>query len=276
MGQDNPEERYDTGNVMRNLLQSDYLVFPNLYMEEKMSGAYNLKELYQGTVLHEGYPRNCIFFHPEQGTKLKELLGYAGTQLSIYMPTFRGTSSSVQEEDYVNQIKDYLNRVDILLHENQIMLVKLHPFVQSQLTLDSYRHIRLFPEGYDTYEVLNACDVLITDYSSVMYDFAVTGRRILLFAYDLEYYQGSRGMYEDISDYPFPLVRTPEELVKELNTDSDIRMMLFSRNTALSNRQMQPEISVIMFFWEKKYVKVHLCPAQLKEKSPYLYRQPSP
>lgn len=220
MGQDNPEERYDTGNVMRNLLQSDYLVFPNFYMEEKMSGAYNLKELYQGTVLHEGYPRNCIFFHPEQGTKLKELLGYAGTQLSIYMPTFRGTSSSVQEEDYVNQIKDYLNRVDILLHENQIMLVKLHPFVQSQLTLDSYRHIRLFPEGYDTYEVLNACDVLITDYSSVMYDFAVTGRRILLFAYDLEYYQGSRGMYEDISDYPFPLVRTPEELVKELNTDS--------------------------------------------------------
>lgn len=220
MGQDNPEERYDTGNVMRNLLQSDYLVFPNLYMEEKMSGAYNMKELYQGTVLHEGYPRNCIFFHPEQGTKLKELLGYAGTQLSIYMPTFRGTSSSVQEEDYVNQIKDYLNRVDILLHENQIMLVKLHPFVQSQLTLDSYRHIRLFPEGYDTYEVLNACDVLITDYSSVMYDFAVTGRRILLFAYDLEYYQGSRGMYENISDYPFPLVRTPEELVKELNTDS--------------------------------------------------------
>ena len=70
-----------------------------------MSGAYNLKELYQGTVLHEGYPRNCIFFHPEQGTKLKELLGYADTQLSIYMPTFRGTSSSVQEEDYVNQIK---------------------------------------------------------------------------------------------------------------------------------------------------------------------------
>ena len=53
MGQDNPSERYDTGNVMRNLLQSDYLTFPNLYMEDKMSGAYNLKELYQGTILHE-------------------------------------------------------------------------------------------------------------------------------------------------------------------------------------------------------------------------------
>lgn len=220
MGQDNPSERYDTGNVMRNLLQSDYLTFPNLYMEDKMSGAYNLKELYQGTILHEGYPRNCIFFHPEQGARLKEDLGYAGIQLSIYMPTFRGTSSSVQEKTHVEQIKEYLSFMDAQLNEKQIILVKLHPFVQSLLDISAYRHIRPFPKGYDTYEILNACDVLITDYSSVMYDFAVTGRRILLFAYDLKQYQEHRGMYEDISSYPFPVVHTPDELIKELNRDS--------------------------------------------------------
>lgn len=220
MGQDNIEERYDTGNVMRNLLQSDYLVFPNLYMEEKMSGAYNLKELYQGTVLHEGYPRNCIFFSPEKGAELKKALGYSGIQLSVYMPTFRGLANAVDEDKHIKLIKTYLNRIDTQLTDSQILLVKLHPFVQSQLTMDSYRHIRPFPEGYDTYDVLNACDVLITDYSSVMYDFAVTGRRTLLFAYDLEDYRGHRGMYEDISSYPFPLVRTPEELIRELNSDS--------------------------------------------------------
>ena len=71
MGQDNPSERHDTGNVMRNLLMSDYLVFPNIYMEEKMAGAYNLTELYQGTVLHEGYPRNAVFFDGDRGLKLK-------------------------------------------------------------------------------------------------------------------------------------------------------------------------------------------------------------
>ena len=60
-----------------------------------------------------------------------------------------------------------------------------------------------------TYEVLNMCDVLITDYSSVMYDFANSGKKIILFAYDIEDYAGSRGMYEDIRNYPFPLVRTP-------------------------------------------------------------------
>lgn len=220
MAQDNEEERYDAGNTMRNLLQSDYLVFPNLYMEEKMSGAYNLRELYQGKILHEGYPRNCIFFHPEKGARLKEALGYSELQLSIYMPTFRGKTDAVEKDSYVDLVKDYLEHIDQQLTDRQLLLVKLHPLVQKCLDTDSYRHIRPFPEGYDTYEVLNACDVLITDYSSVMYDFAVTGRRILLFAYDLEDYQGHRGMYEDISTYPFPMVRTPEELIKELNSDS--------------------------------------------------------
>ena len=220
MAQDNEEERYDAGNVMRNLLQSDYLVFPNLYMEEKMAGATNLTELYQGTILHEGYPRNCIFFHPEKGALLKEKLGYSGIQLSVYMPTFRGKTDAVEKDSYVALVKDYLSRIDQQLTDRQILLVKLHPLVQSQLDTDSYQHIRPFSAEYDTYEILNACDVLITDYSSVMYDFAVTGRRILLFAYDMEDYQGHRGMYEDISAYPFPIVRTPEELTAELKKDS--------------------------------------------------------
>ena len=216
MGQDNPSERHDTGNVMRNLLMSDYLVFPNLYMEEKMAGAYNLTELYQGTVLHEGYPRNAVFFDGDRGLKLKEALGYGGCQLSLYMPTFRGTSASVKEDEYIAQIRDYLSRLDHLLQDNQILLVKLHPFVQNLLPVDSYHHIRSFPSEYDTYEVLNACDVLITDYSSVLYDYANTGRKIILFAYDKEEYLRERGMYEDISNYPFPVVTTPEEIAEEL------------------------------------------------------------
>ena len=220
MGQDNPAERYDTGNVMRNLLMADYLVFPNIYMEEKMSEAYNLWELFQGTVLHEGYPRNAVFFDGDRGLKLKESLGYEGCQLSLYMPTFRGRSDSVQEEEYISQVRDYLSRLDHLLEDNQILLVKLHPFVQNLLPVENYHHIRSFPSEYDTYEVLNACDVLITDYSSVMYDYANTGRKIILFAYDREKYLSERGMYEDITSYPFPVVSTPEEIADELQDRS--------------------------------------------------------
>ena len=69
MGRDNVEERYSMGNVMRNLLMSDYLLFSNVFMEEKMRGAYMLDNLYKGQYIHECYPRNEIFFHPEKGRR---------------------------------------------------------------------------------------------------------------------------------------------------------------------------------------------------------------
>ena len=181
-----------------------------------MSGAFNLTELYQGTVLHEGYPRNSVFFDQEHGKLLKETLGYQDCQLSVYMPTFRGHTDDVEGDTYVEQVRRYLEVLDQGMQDNQILLLKLHPLVQKGLDLDSYHHIRPFPSDLDTYDVLNACDVLITDYSSVMYDFANTGRKIILFAYDLEDYMGHRGMYEDIRSYPFPIVRTPEALLAEL------------------------------------------------------------
>lgn len=220
MGRDNTEERYSMGNVMRNLLMSDYLLFPNAFMEEKMSGAYMLPELYQGEILHECYPRNEIFLHPEAGIRMKETLGFKEKELFVYMPTFRGKADAVDKNDSVEEIRGYLKRLDGLLKEKQILLVKLHPFVGNALSFSDYSHVLPFPDKYDTYEVLNACDALITDYSSVMYDYANTGRKIILFAYDLEEYMGSRGVYEDIRTYPFPLVRTPEEVAKLLQTPS--------------------------------------------------------
>ena len=84
MGRDNRPEMVTMGNVQRNLLDSDYLVFPNQFMEEKMSGAYMLDSLYRGTVLREGYPRNDIFRQPAN-LHLKEQVGLQGKKL----PTFR-------------------------------------------------------------------------------------------------------------------------------------------------------------------------------------------
>lgn len=221
MGRDNVDERYSMGNVMRNLLMSDYLLYPNRFMEEKMTGAYMLQNLYQGEIIHDSYPRNEIFFHTEQGEKLKKELGLQGKQVTVYMPTFRGKADAVDSGSAMERVKEYLQTCDQLLRDDQVLLVKLHPFVGNALEFHSYRHIRRFPQVYDTYDILNMCDVLVTDYSSVMYDFANSGKRIILFAYDIEDYTGSRGMYEDIRQYPFPLVRTAEELVSLLDSPGD-------------------------------------------------------
>lgn len=215
MGRDNLPERHRMGNVLRNLLMSDYLLYPNSFMEEKMSDAFSLRNLYQGTVLREGYPRNSLFFDREQGEAMKKKLGFQEMQLSIYMPTYRGNFDSTEKQEYAAKLRGHLKKLDRLLDDGQLLLVKMHPFV-GELSMGEYRHIRPFPAEYDTYEVLNACDVLITDYSSVFYDFASTGRKIILFAYDREEYGAERGMYEDISSYPFHLAETPEEVAEAL------------------------------------------------------------
>src|SRR5699024_1679197 len=97
MGRDNRPEAVSMGNVLRNLLDSDYLVFPNYFMEEIMSRAYMLSALYRGTVLHEGYPRNDIFYS-EPGERQRRLLkeeGLEGKKIIMYLPTFRGLVGSV-------------------------------------------------------------------------------------------------------------------------------------------------------------------------------------
>ena len=212
MGRDNRPEMVTMGNVMRNLLDSDYIVFPNQFMEEKMSGAYMLDSLYRGTVLHEGYPRNDIF-RQASDHQLKEQAGLQGKKLLAYLPTFRGNFNHLDDQNYLKTLSRNLSLWDSQLNEDEILLIKLHPFLHGQEDFSGYRHIRPFPSTWDTYEGLSVCDTLITDYSSVFYDYANSGKKIILFAYDRKEYESSRGMYENIDSYPFDYTEKADEVI---------------------------------------------------------------
>lgn len=217
MGCDNRPEIISMGNVMRNLLCADYLVFPNEYMEEKMSGAYMLRELYKGTVLQEGYPRNDIFQYPEKGEALKKKSSLEGKRLIAYLPTFRGSFHQVEEKKSIQILKKSFEIWDHNLESQDLILVKLHPFVRTEIDFCEYSHIRTFPEEWDTNEGLNACDALITDYSSVMYDYLNSRKKIILYTYDLDAYMGVRGIYDDISSYPFQIAQTAGQVLECLS-----------------------------------------------------------
>ena len=212
MGRDNRPEMVTMGNVLRNLLASDYLVFPNRFMEEKMSGAYMLDSLYRGTVLHEGYPRNDIF-HQETNTGLKKQAGFDGKKLLAYLPTFRGNFNNLENQNYMQTLQQNLELWDSQLNDDEILLIKLHPFLHGMGDFSGYQHILPFPSTWDTYEGLSVCDTLITDYSSVFYDFANSGRKVILFAYDRKEYESSRGMYEEIDSYPFDYTENAAEVI---------------------------------------------------------------
>ncbi|MEJ7195144.1 CDP-glycerol glycerophosphotransferase family protein, partial [Staphylococcus epidermidis] len=85
-----------------------------------------------------------------------------------------------------------------------------------------------FPDAYDIYDFMSAVDGLITDYSSIMYDFASQNKKIILFNYDYDEYLSSRGMYENINDYPFYITDKINELVDYINKEDTVEYSSFT------------------------------------------------
>ena len=135
-----------------------------------------------------------------------------------FMPTYRGEE---QQQEQMREIKELLDSLDKQLSEKQLVYVNLHHKMEGGIEYGRYRHIRRFPSVLDTYEVLCAADCLCTDYSSLMFDFAVTGRKIILYCPDLEEYQAARGIYLDMKELPFPKTKNCSELMEEFHTDKN-------------------------------------------------------
>lgn len=220
MGNDKHEGRHLIDNIQRNLMQADYLLFPSRYCEEKMTSAHCIQDMYPGTVLEEGYPRNSVFFDPEASARVRDAYKLADMRVYVYMPTFREQRAD-QEDRPSADLPQIMDEIDRQLTDDEIMFVKLHPLAMTQLDLSSYSHIRQFPEDIEPYEFLTSCDCLITDYSSVFYDFANSGNKIVRFIYDEDDYSASRGLYRQPAEIPFPAVSTVSALVSEMRSGID-------------------------------------------------------
>ena len=221
MGKDVINRKYAIGNVKRNLMFADYLVYPNNEMKEKMINAYGLQNLYNGTVLNAGYPRNAVFFDRDSEKNVRKKLKLEGKQIIVYMPTWRGVMTKKKQGEQFKEIIELMRYMDEHLTDNQVFYVKMHVLVQQDLKFGDFKHIKSFPTGMETYEVLNIADVLVTDYSSVFFDFANTKKKIVLYTYDEEEYTKTRGFYYSLDELPFPKVYTPNELFDEINKPKD-------------------------------------------------------
>lgn len=245
LGKDIPSGAYAIGNVQRNLLMADYLVSPSRYAAEKLRDAHNLENLYQGTYIYAGYPRNQVFFSKAKNKRRDEYLRENG-QMSAghlqaqsgddaahlqgkpvrkycYMPTWRGVVTEQYTEEMkrsqAQEIKRYLDQLDEGLENCELLYVRLHPFAGQMISFEGYRHIRGFEEYTDPYEVLAEADCLITDYSSVFFDYANRkDGKIIFFLYDRDKFAAERDFYGDIEEFPFPVTQNITELLRELRT----------------------------------------------------------
>jgi CDP-glycerol glycerophosphotransferase (TagB/SpsB family) len=145
-----------------------------------------------------GYPRNDIISNPNLYRKYlmfeQNIIHSLSTKKTIlYAPTFRDTDRFERETPIVWE------RLNNLLKKNDTtFLIKLHRHDYSMIIKENYSHIRVLDNESDMYPLFSKVDLLITDYSSIFFDFLLTDKPVLFYPYDIEdYLTMDRSMYDE-------------------------------------------------------------------------------
>lgn len=212
------------GNVQKNLVNADYLLYPNIFTKDVMIRDYMLENISSNSYILGGYPRNTVFFDRNAESRIREELEITDKKIYAYMPTWRGTVDKVGVSKNDAYLMYYLCELDKRLTDDEIFYINIHPMAmhaKNTAEVSKLKHIKNFPAEYETYDFLNIADVLVTDYSSVFFDYACTRKKVVLFPYDKDEYLCDRGMYMDMDDLPFPQVFDLDALVNELRSEKN-------------------------------------------------------
>lgn len=211
------DEAVRMGNVHRNLLCADYLLFPNQHTADAMFDSYMMRGQFDGEAFFDGYPRNSILFDEERRRSIRDRFGLNGKKVYAFMPTYRGLNKHL-DQDHFALTRHHLEVMDAGLADDELMFVNLHPFMAGAVDAEGLDHVFMFPESLPTYDFLGATDGLVTDYSSVFFDYAATGKPIVLFTYDLEEYMADRGVYFNVEETSFTHVHEAQDILPALRS----------------------------------------------------------
>ncbi len=213
-------------NVQRQFLMTDYMVYPNKYTQTVMNDSYDLNDIYDGVQLTVGYPRVDLIQNTNEENFSSFLNGIVpfdyGKKIVLYAPTWRGNQESVANmtEEFVENSLSIQNA----LPEGYQLLVKAHQIAYDKAKTDNRIKSILVPNDIDTSELLSITDVLISDYSSIFFDYLITGKPVFLYAYDLEEYIADRGLLLDIHSVPGNVVQNIDQLQDNLNNLENYKM----------------------------------------------------
>jgi CDP-glycerol glycerophosphotransferase len=205
---------------VENVRTWDYLISQNPFSTEVFRRAFDFK----GEMLEIGYPRNDVLFSgntPEHIWELKEKLGLPkDKKILLYAPTWRD-DEFLGNNCYRFQPKLSFERMQEELSGEYVMIVKYHYLIMDAVDWSGYENfVYTFDQSRDIAELFLVADALITDYSSVMFDYSILKRPQYFFAYDLEKYRDKlRGFYFDYEEeMPGPVVRTTEALIDAIKS----------------------------------------------------------
>ncbi len=212
-------------HFVKNVKTWDYLISQNHFSTETFRRAFD----FQKEMLEIGYPRNDILFRentPEDIRRYRKKLGLPlDKKIILYAPTWRDDEFS-DDNKYEFRPQISFEKLRQELSDDYIMVVKYHYLIMDAVDWSPYQgFIYHFDQSRDIAELFLVSDILITDYSSVMFDFSILRRPIFFFAYDLYKYKNElRGFYFSYKqEMPGPISSTTEQLVEDIrNYDASL------------------------------------------------------
>lgn len=238
-----PFKGFDRSMRSKNIKNTAYYTYVFASSETFRKIVSELFQVEENRIVINGQPRTDVFYQRKEirGKKCKyviwlptfrqsSILGYDDTEFKNVLPVF-------SENDY-NELNERLRQYDIQL------LVKLHPSqnikdkIQEYSNLKILSHDQFVKEGLDLYCELRKSDALITDYSSVFYDYLLLDRPLAFTGDDMEEYREKRGfVFEDPVEWmPGPVLKTKEEMYDFLDSVSSENDLYAEKRRKINNK----------------------------------------
>lgn len=219
MGYDIPNGPAEAKNILRNFAAADYILSPNPFTTKIMlQNAYRLQGIYEGTIIEEGYPRIDAQFADEKSkSTIKEKLREFSKdyvfdkKLAVYAPTWKGKSFHSPDDEAMVLLERILE-LQSKHGTNFHFFLKVHQRVYDSASKIPDIVPYLIPNHIPTNDILAVTDLLITDYSSIFFDFLASDKPIIFFTPDRDIYTSSRGLYIDEKELPGAVANSIEDV----------------------------------------------------------------
>lgn len=209
LGKDQPE-LLGHANMTRNLLQASIVLHPNSHTQRVLMESCDVAELATAKSVITGYPRNdALNGHRAESSRRSE------KPFALYAPTWK---PETELSDQAASVAEVVNAFEAHGYD---VAVRAHHYVESKLA-ELAPDVSTVPRNTPTNDLLPQVDVLVTDYSSIYFDFAVLRRPIIFFVPDWDEYTTARGAYFAEDHLPGLVCRTPanlKEAIERLDTD---------------------------------------------------------
>lgn len=207
---------------------TDLMIATSLLMKNALVSCFYLDPR---KVIITGQPRNDKLFFAKSQANLADIVPNSSVydKIVFFIPTFRLWEDRIEGDPFYNKLFSSEELHSYLKKNKILFILKLHPFEEEKI-LSHYSfsdnpnfmlltNSKLQEKQYDIYDILGSIDILITDYSSIYFDYLLINRPILFMPVDLEEYSKKRGFVLEPYEFwtPGPKVTTIEKLVEELN-----------------------------------------------------------